>query len=144
MKIVEWNEGFLLGLPAIDLQHKRIFDCFVTIEEQGLAKHDNWLVDSSFVELVDILQQHFALEESMMRNLSYPGLGRHSEEHRQFHAELHALAHKSIGTNGGVSHKMIKIFQRWLQKHIMVSDRHYVDFFASSAHKNMVKDQETY
>jgi len=139
MKDLEWKDEYLLGLPAIDLQHQRIFDCFANIAREGLTKCDNWLADSSFIQLVDSLQQHFALEESMMRSLCYPEIARHTEEHRQFHAELHALAQKSIGTVGGVSHQMIRVFQRWLQKHIMVSDRHYADFFSSSAHKNLGK-----
>ncbi len=143
MKDMEWKDEFLLGLPAIDLQHKRIFDCFATIARDGLTKHDSWLVDSSFVQLDNILRQHFALEESMMRSLSYPEIDRHIEEHRQYHAELHALAQKSLETEGGVSHQMIKIFQRWLHKHIMLSDRHYSDFFSSSAHKSVGKKRGT-
>ena len=136
MEDAVWKDEHLLGIAAIDLQHKRIFDCFVTIAREGLSKHDSWLADDSFVRLVDVLRQHFALEESMMRKLGYPELANHIEEHRQFDAELHALAQKSVGTKRRVSHELLNIFEKWLHKHIMTSDRDYVDFFASTAHKN--------
>ena len=96
MKVLEWKDEYLLGITAVDFQHKRIFDCFVTISREGLTKHDNWLADASFVQLINALQEHFALEESMMRRFGYPEVDRHSEEHLQLHTELHALARKSL------------------------------------------------
>ncbi len=139
MKDLEWKDEYLLGVPEVDMQHKRIFDCFVTIAEGGLTKQDRWVADSSFVQLLGLLQGHFALEESLMRILGYPALERHIEEHRQFNAELHDLAQKSLRTKESVSREMIKVFQKWQREHIMKSDRHYADYFLGSARKSMGK-----
>jgi hemerythrin len=130
MKDLEWKDEYLLGIPELDMQHQRIFDCFVATAEEGPTKQDRWLADSSIVQLVGLLQQHFVLEESLMRIIGYPGLERHMEEHRQFNAELHDLAQKSLRTKGSVSREMIKAFQKWLREHIMASDRHYADYFS--------------
>ena len=132
MKDLEWKDEYLLGIPELDLQHRHIFDCFSTIAAEGLSKDDRWLADSSIVQLVGLLQQHFALEESLMRILGYPELERHIEEHRQFNAEIHGLAQKSLRVKGGVSREMIKVYQKWLQDHIKTSDRHCADYFSGS------------
>jgi len=134
MKDLTWKDEYLVGIPAVDLQHKRIFDCFVTIAEQGVTNHDRWLADSSIVQLVGLLQEHFALEESMMRVLGYPELERHIEEHRQFHVEVHELAQKSLRMEGSVPDQTIKVLQKWLREHILASDRHYADFFSDPPH----------
>jgi hemerythrin len=133
MKDLEWKSEYLLGIPEVDLQHKRIFACFATIAEEGLNKQDRWDADSSIVQLLGLLKDHFALEESLMRILGYPELDRHIEEHRQFNAEIYDLAQKSLRTKGNVSREMIKVFQKWQREHIMKSDRRYADYFLDSA-----------
>ena len=130
MKILEWKEEYLLGIPAVDLQHRRIYDCFIAIAEEGLSGHEAWHEDASFARLVDLLRQHFALEESMMRSLGYPELERHIEEHRRFDIELHHLARKSRELKGCVSREILEAFHKWPQEHILTSDRHYLNYFA--------------
>ena len=142
MKDLEWKDEYSLGIPEIDLQHKRIFDCFVTIADDGLTKQDKWLTDSSIVQLVGLLQGHFALEENLMRSLGYPELERHIEEHQQFNAELHELAQMSLRTKGNMSHDMIKVFQKWQREHIIKSDRHYADYFSGLTRKSTGKNRD--
>jgi len=132
MKDLQWKDEYLLGLPELDMQHKGIFDCLITIAEEGLAKNERWLADSHIVQLGTLVREHFSLEESLMRILGYPELDRHIEEHRQFHADVHDLAQKSLRTKGSVSRDTIKIAQKWLREHIESSDRHYADYFSGS------------
>jgi len=131
MKDLQWKDEYLLGIPELDSQHKRIFENFVTLAEEGLSTQDRWLADSTIVQLVSQLQQHFALEESLMRILGYRRLEAHIEEHRLFNAEIHDLAQKSLRTKACISRDMVKVVQKWLREHIMTSDRNYADYFLS-------------
>lgn len=135
MKELEWKDEYLVGIPPLDLQHKRIFDCFITIAE-GSTRHDTLNAEFALARLVGLLRDHFALEESMMRTLLYPEVEQHIEEHRQFHADVHALAQRSLRVKQSVPREAIKVAQHWLRDHIMTSDRHYVDFFSNSARMN--------
>jgi hemerythrin len=130
MKDLEWKDEYLLGIPELDLQHKRIFACFEAMAKQGPSKRDRWLADSSIVQLIGLLQQHFALEESLMRILAYPGFERHVEEHLHFNGELHDLAQKSLRTKESVSGEMVKLAQNWLRMHIMTCDKQCADYYA--------------
>jgi methyl-accepting chemotaxis protein/hemerythrin len=132
MSDLEWKDEYLLGIPAIDLQHRRIFDRIMIIAG-GSTRHDTLLAEFAMVQLLSLLHEHFSLEEEMMRSLCYPGLERHIEEHRQFHSTVSDWAHTFLRVKGGTSREAIKIAQEWLREHIMVSDRHYVDFFSGYA-----------
>jgi hemerythrin-like metal-binding protein len=127
MKDLEWKDEYAFGIPAIDFQHRRIFDCILGIAA-GSSDADRILAEAEIIKLLGLLQEHFALEESMMRALHYPGLEQHIEEHLQFHADVHHLAQTSLSSTGGVSREAIKITHKWLKEHIMESDRHYLDF----------------
>ncbi len=130
MRDTKWNDDCLLGIPAIDLQHKRIFDCFATMAAEALNRHDRFLADSSYARLIELLEQHFALEESMMRSFDYPELERHKEEHRQIHADLEAAARNFFGVNGAEPQGLVRVFKKWRNEHIMTSDRQYLQHFA--------------
>jgi hemerythrin len=131
MKDLQWKDEYSLGIPAVDLQHKRIFDCFISIAAEGLAKNNSWHAYSSTVQLVKLIQEHFALEESVMRKLGYADteLERHVEEHRRYHEEMRDLAQNSLRIKGSLTHEKIKTAQKWFREHILSSDKHYVTFF---------------
>jgi hemerythrin-like metal-binding protein len=132
MKELEWKDEYALGIPAIDLQHKRIFDCIISILA-GPSADDRLRAEAEILKLLGLLQEHFTLEESMMRTLNYAELEPHIEEHRRFHADVHHLAERFLRHKTGVSGEAIKTVQKWLREHIMTSDKRYVDFFSSAA-----------
>lgn len=132
MKTVEWSDAHLIGIPAIDLQHRGIFECAMRVM-RGPAADDRLYAESELIILLVLLHEHFALEESMMRTLCYPRLEMHIEEHRQFHADVHDLAQKSLRRKAGVSLEAIKLVHKWFAEHIDTSDKHYAAFFANPA-----------
>jgi hemerythrin len=131
MKDLQWKDEYSLGIPAVDLQHKRIFDCFISIAEEGLAKNNAWHADSSTIQLAKLIQEHFALEESVMKKLGYTGpeFDRHVEEHRKYHGEMRDLARDSLKTKRHLTREKINTAQKWFREHITSSDKHYVHFF---------------
>lgn len=138
MKELEWKNAYSLGIPAIDFQHKRIFDCILRIAH-GATDDDRLRAEAEILKLLGLLQEHFALEESMMRKLHYVDLEQHIEEHRQFHSDVHHLAQTSLRRKGGVPREAIKMAHKWLTEHLSVSDRHYVEFFGNASHKSRNK-----
>jgi hemerythrin-like metal-binding protein len=130
MKDLKWTDECALGIPAIDLQHKRIFDCLLRVAH-GAADDDRLRAEAEIIKLLNLLQEHFSLEESMMQKLRYPDLEHHIEEHRQFHSDVHHLAQTSLMRKAGVSREAIKVAHAWLTEHIMIGDKHYFDFFSN-------------
>lgn len=138
MKELEWKDEYLVGITAIDFQHRRIFDCILSIAAEP-PDSDGLSAEAEMIRLLGLLQEHFSLEESMMRTLHYPDLESHIEEHRKFHANVHDLAQRSLRRKGGVSREAIKITHKWLEEHIMRDDKHYVDFLSNPHQKKRGK-----
>ena len=138
MQSWEWKDEYLLGIPAIDLQHKRIFGCISRIA-QGATDDDRLRAEAEILKLLGLLREHFSLEESMMQEFHYPDVEHHIEEHRQFHSDVHHLAQTSLMKKGGVPREALKIAHNWLTEHIMVSDKHYFDFFSNPVQKRRRK-----
>ncbi len=138
MKDLEWKDEYSLGIPAIDLQHKRIFDCLLRVAH-GATDDDRLRAEAEIIKLLRLLQEHFMLEESMMQKLHYPDLEQHIKEHRQFHSDVHHLAQTSLMKKGGVPREAIRIAHNWLTDHLMVRDRHYLEFFSNATQKNASK-----
>jgi len=130
MKELEWKDEYSVGISAVDLQHQRIFDCIISVLG-GPSDDDRLRAEAEIIRLLGLLQEHFALEENMMRGLHYPEIERHTEEHRQFNADVHDLAQRSLRKKGGVSGEAVKIAHKWLTEHILRSDRDYAAFFAN-------------
>lgn len=128
MQDLKWKNEYSIGISMVDFQHNRIFDCMISILG-GPTNDDKLRAEAEIIKLLGLLQQHFALEESLMRSLCYPDLEKHVEEHRQFNADVHDLAQKSLRTKAGVSHEAIRIAHKWLTEHIMTSDKGYAAFF---------------
>jgi hemerythrin-like metal-binding protein len=135
MNDLEWKNEYSVGISAVDFQHRRILDCITSILG-GPTDDDKLRAEAEIIKLLGLLQEHFAVEESMMQRLSYPEFEQHTKEHRQFNADVHDLAQKSLRTKAGVSREAIKIAHKWLIEHIMTSDKDYAAFFSNPAHKS--------
>jgi len=81
--VIDSIEDYLLGLPAIDDDHRRLVETVnrigAEIEEASYA-----LCIELFDEIEAAAVEHFRREEEILAGLGYSGL----ERHRQYHAEL--------------------------------------------------------
>lgn len=82
MREIEWYENYELGFPAIDNDHRRLFDAANRIIR---ALGDGKFAECKRLagEFVDTLKQHFPREEGFLREIGYPGLETHAGYHRQ-------------------------------------------------------------
>jgi hemerythrin-like metal-binding protein len=135
MKALGWKDEYALGIPAVDLQHQRMFDCIAGMATTGPNPLVGAPAACSIVQFADLLRQHFSLEEHMMRSLHYPALDSHIEQHRQFQADVDELGKTSPVSPGGVAHETIAGFQAWQREHVATSDRLYVEFFLGPRHQ---------
>src|SRR5512140_1535952 len=107
MNALGWKDEYALGIPAVDLQHRRIFDCSAGMAATGLSQSAGAPAGCSVDHLADLLRQHFSLEEHMMRSFDYPELDAHVEQHRRFQAEVDHFGQTSPGLHGGLPHATI-------------------------------------
>lgn len=73
---------YLTGIDEIDAQHKEIEEVAQAAIEAA-AVQDKWhIVHYILVRLYELLRFHFAVEESVMRIVSFPEINEHKQVHK--------------------------------------------------------------
>jgi hemerythrin len=123
---MDWKTNCLIGIPEIDEQHQKLFDCIDRLEHAKDEQQRELAVYFVMDELRDYARIHFAVEEVVMRLFDYPGFAAHAAEHREFEARLKALG--KIELNHDVHAEAGSFLRGWLTQHIMISDKRYAEF----------------
>jgi hemerythrin len=123
--MLEWKTDYETGVPAVDTQHKVLFDNINRLETL-LAKDE--IVRSEADYLLKFLDgyaaQHFKGEETCMARFRCPSHARNKEEHSQFMETL-----KFAREEYKIAHKPRSVLERlhetlvfWINNHILQVD----------------------
>ncbi|MCP3850939.1 MAG: hemerythrin family protein [Gammaproteobacteria bacterium] len=131
-KFIEWSEELSVGIEEIDEQHKVLVGLInrmhVAIEE----KHGSDVVISILSELADYTKIHFAVEESLMSILEYPGYQEHKDIHDELLEHVVELQKKVVSGKLSISFELMHFLKSWLSKHILEEDMKYTGFFLAA------------
>jgi hemerythrin len=133
---MDWKTKCLIGIPEIDEQHQKLFECIDRLENAKDERQRELAVYFVMDELRDYARIHFSVEEIIMRLFDYPGLEGHAAEHREFEARLKALG--KIELNHDVHAEAGSFLRGWLTQHIMISDKRYAEFILGQRGANLV------
>ncbi|MEH6473191.1 MAG: bacteriohemerythrin [Halopseudomonas sp.] len=118
-----WRDEFCIGHAKIDKQHQQLFELLDKLYDEVCAGNADSTVEEVVSELVDYTRHHFFHEESMMRELNYPGLEKHQQEHQR----LLQMVDEKMGTlrrgDKVMSIELPEFMNQWLTQHILKSDR---------------------
>lgn len=129
-----WDESFSVGNPILDNQHKKLLricnDLAACVERNPPDS------DSRFHDILNDLsayaREHFATEEGLLKQLGYPNLVEHAEEHFIYvekFTEILSLASDGMLDKAGT----LMFLSKWWADHILVSDKGYQAYFEHQA-----------
>lgn len=120
--MIEWNDSLLIGVEAIDLQHKSLFEQLKNIERE-LASGNGQHITKAIVAFMDTyVVEHFGLEEDLMHSIGYPGLASHKQDHLQFiDKSIEFELDKYVG-DPNLPKNMLAFFSEWFVRHISGAD----------------------
>jgi hemerythrin len=125
MPIIEWNMGFMLGIPEIDRHHKHLVKL---LNEAYDEFRDGVAVEQSVIdELTVYASQVFAFEENLMRETSYPKLSDHKDEHETFCSRVNELR-DTFKKNKNVSIELLWFLCNWVTHHLRETDAEFGRF----------------
>ncbi|THB68147.1 MAG: hypothetical protein D6E12_07125 [Desulfovibrio sp.] len=121
--LVAWSDDLLLGIPAIDAEH-RVLVRYAEEFQQGVKQGiDPEAVARLFDRLLDYTTRHFAHEEALMHENNYPDVEEHVAEHRritrlvmELNRDRRYVFPQSIGS----------FLRQWIIGHIQKTDQGYV------------------
>ena len=119
---------FEIGIAEIDLQHKRLYSLLERLRNVT-DKHFGYAVNAILAELDLETRIHFAVEESLMRLLSFSETDANVSEHRHLTDQLKIFSQRA--QDHDISDGLSNFIQLWLIDHIDKHDRELVAYFLS-------------
>ena len=125
-----WSQAIVTGLPAIDSQHKALFDMAASFRGEG----DQIRVMKTLAMLGDYAHTHLQDEEAMLAAIAYPKLAEHRALHQEFRRMLRELLDASRQmTLDQIADRIEDLINGWFYQHILTVDVEYVE--AVKAHQ---------
>jgi hemerythrin len=125
-----WTPSLALGVPWIDAQHQTLFERAAKFEAAFRAGEPGYRLEELFAFLAEYAMEHFEAEERYMREVGYPQLGEHIQEHREFMRRFSSLVPQwnSEGESSGLLNALLEFLNSWLTEHVSKSDQRIGDF----------------
>lgn len=117
MALLQWNERYSVGNPAVDHEHRELIDLINTLHA-ALDTGDAAGAESFFGDVLRAVSAHFALEERLMRTHRYPEYPGHKQEHEALLDDL-----RDMMDEGGVADEEIaRRLDAWFSGHFSGHD----------------------
>jgi hemerythrin len=122
-----WDDKYLLGIAAIDRQHRQLFDLIAELNTLLAAHAGAGEIQAVLQRFLRWAQIHFASEETLLNIAGYPGLAAHEREHAEFLATLEKNLKLIAARPLAITQSNISaLLTNWLQGHILKNDREYL------------------
>ena len=115
-----------IGIAEIDLQHKQLNHLLERLRDSA-GKRYGFAANAILEELAIETRVHFAVEESLMRLLSFPDAEAHVAEHQRLTEQLQAFRKRAQDFE--VADDLTAFIQTWLLDHVNNFDREFVGHF---------------
>jgi hemerythrin len=129
-----WKPSLELGVAEIDAQHKALFEVAGRFSAAVEARESVAVLEELFAFLAEYALDHFAAEERLMREVGYPELAQHIQEHTLFKRQLASLVPQwsSEGASPAVLMALRGFLELWLTEHVTTSDQRIGDYVRNS------------
>ncbi len=118
-----WTTALETGDPAIDADHRRLFqlyDDFAAAHEAGKGETQ---VGRLLADLLAYAVEHFAREEALMREIGYEAFPAHREAHLGLFDQVDALVTLNAQGKRQVTPRSLDLLRAWLVHHVRTYDK---------------------
>ena len=130
---VEWSKKLEIGIPEIDIQHRRLLDLLNEVQREAqMAAPSFQALDDVFDALEQYVTTHFHDEEALMQRVGYDFFDHHKQEHLDLVAQVEEKRRAYFrGELDAIT--MHQWLLHWLIGHIAGSDTLIATFMAKQA-----------
>lgn len=127
MPLFVWNPSYSVKVKRFDEDHQQLFSIINELHEGMKAGRGQDALHGVLIRLLRYTERHFTAEEGVMRQLNYPQLAMHVEQHRKFTAKIKEVAEQYQAGTVGLSIEILGFLTKWLSQHIVAVDKQYSD-----------------
>lgn len=122
---IEWNDGYKLGLPGIDAEHKSLVDLLNRFLAATKTDTPTSQLGALLHDFIEKTRAHFAGEEREMDRQNYPQFMAHKAEHDRLLSQADNFTRRYLAGDASreITLGTAEFFHRWLVDHIQGTDR---------------------
>lgn len=125
MAFLNWNSGLLIGVDAMDAEHREIVRLMNALHEHHEGGASRAVISGSMKALVDYTVKHFEDEEEYMRRVKYSGYQVHRITHQHLLTKLGEFRSAYDSGRSDLDAKFFNFLKLWLSAHILQIDMKY-------------------
>lgn len=135
----EFDDSLVTGNEMIDSQHKELLNKINTLLDSCENGNDKVTAVKTLDYLADYTYFHFSEEESLQKEIAYPGMAEHLKEHEKLRVvvkQLYEMLEEEEGPSNSFVEQVNRNVIEWLYRHIKGFDRSVAEY------KFMAQDSE--
>lgn len=123
MGTMGWKDVYSVRVELIDTQHKELIRIFNDLGNAMLEGKGRDHVKDTLARLIDYTRFHFSAEEELMLQNDYPDYASHKKIHDELKNKVMLLNERRNDDSFVLRLEIIYFLKKWLQKHILETDR---------------------
>lgn len=132
MTFFTWKDDYSVGVTAIDNDHKMLIDLIDQLHEAFVSGDMASVCEAVLDSLVDYTERHFAAEEVLMTQCSYPDIACHHEQHENLAAQVVEIRDRFARGEQQIGNELLAFLHDWLYFHIIEADMKYRPTFEAA------------
>ena len=130
VKKIEWDDAYLLGVPEIDQQHKKLIAIANELYDVVSGSEGDYKekMPAILKKLTDYTQYHFTSEEELQKKIGYIGLATHKSAHDFFIKEVNFQIQKLSADSKVNVLSFYNYIAGWVFSHIAKADKLWANF----------------
>jgi hemerythrin len=132
--VVEWREGFKVGIATVDAEHRHLFSL--------VKRLDSASAQETLDELLEYVVTHFTNEQALMESSGYPDFRLHLTLHEQLGAQVAEFLGASDGWTEERVQELRKFLNKWLVGHILTHDLRFGRWYLDHAKQHPVRQPQ--
>ena len=129
-QFIKWSNKYSTGSYAIDSQHMIIINMlnklFEVLKDKNRRKS---FPLEYFTEILDdFINNHFKMEENIMRKYKYPFFQKHKTNHEKFIKEYNKFKQDLTNINERNLYNLFNMLKEWFNKHELKEDKEMVEY----------------
>jgi hemerythrin len=122
MSLITWKPEFSVGVESVDFEHEQMIKLINEIYDEMQTHRDADSIEQFIGDVHFAISAHFALEERLMRDASYPEFEAHKEDHEELLDQLRDLMDKLVADPEQGFDLLQENLSDWFERHFATFD----------------------
>ena len=128
MAFVNWSPNLSVGIDFMDADHQQSITLLTELQDLVASDQPRTAAIEKLDELIEFSEQHFRLEERLMKENNYREFAQHQAIHKKLLQQTAELRERLASGATDIGPEVMDFLKEWLMRHILESDKHFGGF----------------